>query len=141
MCRLLGPLASQAEIKRGGDLLPAFFLVGGALGGVGFGSLKSTLPVLPAVHDLPTGRRTFFNQLIAAFRGWKDARNDPAKAVCFGDGAPVDREAMQAVIQLSDELAFDVFWATGDVALIDNFLAMHGRRPFTGTQKILAAMI
>jgi alpha-ketoglutarate-dependent taurine dioxygenase len=105
------------------------------------GSLKATTPMLPAVYDPPAGRRTFFNQLIAAFCGWKDARNDPAKAVAFGDGAPIDRDAMKVVIQLSEELAFDVPWQTGDVALVDNFLTMHGRRPFAGTRKILAAMV
>jgi hypothetical protein len=29
----------------------------------------------------------------------------------------------------------------GDVALVDNFLAMHGRRPFSGTRKVLASLI
>ncbi|HEX6961761.1 MAG TPA: TauD/TfdA family dioxygenase, partial [Lacipirellula sp.] len=36
------------------------------------GCLQATTPVLPAVRELPNGRRAFFNQLIAAFQGWKD---------------------------------------------------------------------
>ena len=43
----------------------------------------------------PTAARSFFNQLIAAFQGWKDARNDPSKAITFGDGTPLDRDAVQ----------------------------------------------
>ena len=43
--------------------------------------LRATTPVLPAVRDLGDGRASFFNQLIAAFNGWKDTRNGPAKAV------------------------------------------------------------
>jgi hypothetical protein len=50
------------------------------------GSLRATTPVLPAVYEVSPGRKTFFNQLIAAFKGWKDERNDPTKAIRFGDG-------------------------------------------------------
>ena len=105
------------------------------------GSLKATTPKLPAVRDLPSGRRTFFNQLIAAYRGWNDARNDPSKAVTYGDGTPLDREGIETAVELAEELAFDVPWQAGDVALVDNFLTMHGRRTFTGSRKVLAAMI
>ena len=42
-------------------------------------SLSVTTPVLPAIRQLQDGRQSFFNQLIAAFFGWKDARNDGQK--------------------------------------------------------------
>src|SRR5438094_122123 len=45
------------------------------------GCLRATTPTLPAVRKLPDGRTTFFNQLIAAYHGWKDTRNDPSKAI------------------------------------------------------------
>ena len=48
--------------------------------------LRATTPILPAVRNLGDGRSSFFNQLIAAFKGWKDTRNDPSKAITFGDG-------------------------------------------------------
>src|SRR5262245_10891308 len=105
------------------------------------GNLRATTPVLPAVRTLPDGRKSFFNQLIAAFSGWKDARNDPAKAITFGDGTPLDREAVQTALQLGEELSFDVPWQRGDVALVDNFVTMHGRRTFSGTRKVLASLI
>ncbi|MCA9051289.1 MAG: TauD/TfdA family dioxygenase [Planctomycetaceae bacterium] len=103
------------------------------------GCLKVTTPRLPAVRKLPDGRTVFFNQLIAAFRGWKDTRNDPSKSITFGDGTPLDTEAMKTVIQLADEITFDTPWQTGDVALVDNFIAMHGRRTFKGTRRVLAS--
>jgi hypothetical protein len=105
------------------------------------GCLKATTPVLPAVYKLPDGRKSFFNQLIAAFKGWKDTRNDPSKAITFGDGTPLDREAVEVAAQLGDELSFDVPWQRGDVALVDNFVTMHGRRTFSGTRKVLASLI
>jgi hypothetical protein len=105
------------------------------------GELRATTPVLPAVRDLNDGRKSFFNQLIAAFQGWKDSRNDPSKAITFGDGTPLDRDAVNTATQLAEELAFDVPWQAGDVALVDNFVTMHGRRTFTGTRKVLASLI
>jgi hypothetical protein len=102
--------------------------------------LRATTPVLPAIREVSPGRKTFFNQLIAAFRGWKDTRNDPSKAIRFGDGSPLDRDAVQVAIDLAEELAFDVPWQRGDAVLVDNFLVMHGRRTFRGTRKVLASL-
>lgn len=105
------------------------------------GCLRVTTPKLQAVRDLGDGRLTFFNQLIAAFRGWKDARNDPSKSITFGDGSLLDPATMARVIEMAEEITFDVPWQTGDVALIDNYVAMHGRRTFKGTRKVLASLV
>ena len=105
------------------------------------GCLRATTPVLPAVRKLADGRTAFFNQLIAAFQGWKDERNDPSKAITFGDGTPLDRDAVAVATRLGEELSFDVPWQRGDVALVDNYVAMHGRRAFTGTRKVLASLV
>lgn len=104
------------------------------------GCLKATTPVLPAVHQLADGRQVFFNQLIAAFQGWKDSRNDPAKAITFGDGSPLKPETVLQVAALAESLTFDMNWQSTDVALIDNYVAMHGRRTFKGTRKVLASL-
>jgi hypothetical protein len=105
------------------------------------GCLRVTTPVLPAVRTLRDGRKTFFNQLIAAYQGWKDGRNDPSKSIAHGDGSPLDPAAGNLAAQWADELAFDLPWQAGDVVLVDNFVTMHGRRSFTGTRKVLASLI
>ena len=105
------------------------------------GELRATTPVLPAVRDLGNGRHSFFNQLIAAFSGWKDARNDPSKAITFGDGSAIDPSDVQEASTLADELTFDVPWQAGDLVLVDNYVAMHGRRSFTGTRKVMASLV
>ncbi|MEE4152901.1 MAG: TauD/TfdA family dioxygenase [Erythrobacter sp.] len=105
------------------------------------GSLRATTPVLAAICTLPDGRRTFFNQLIAAFRGWADIRNDPTHAITFGDGAPITSADMAPAITIADELTHDLAWQAGDVALVDNFLVMHGRRPFEGKRRVLASLV
>lgn len=104
-------------------------------------ALRVTTPVLPAVRTLPDGRKTFFNQLIAAFRGWSDTRNEATKAVRFGGGELITADDMAAPIALSEELTYDHAWQAGDVVLVDNFLVMHGRKPFVGKRRVLASLI
>ncbi len=105
------------------------------------GSLQVTTPVLPAVRTLNDGSQSFFNQLIAAFFGWQDARNDGRKAITHGDGTPLNNDAMQAAVALAEELTVDLRWQQGDVALVDNFRVMHGRRPFAGERRVLASLV
>lgn len=104
-------------------------------------SLRVITAVLPAVRPLPDGREVFFNQVIAASRGWQDRRNQASNSIRYGDGAHLDNDHLAILHALSDELTFDLDWETGDMALIDNFLVMHGRRPFTGKRRVLASLV
>jgi len=103
--------------------------------------LRVTSPTLPAVRELDNGKRSFFNQLIAAFKGWKDSRNDPSKSITYGDGSSLDPSEIERVCELADEITFDLPWQAGDLALVDNYLCMHGRRSFQGTRKVLASLV
>ncbi len=105
------------------------------------GDLRATTPTLPAVRDLGDGRGSFYNQLIAAFKGWKDTRNDPSKAITFGDGTSLDPADVEKASVLADEVTFDISWQPGDLALVDNYTAMHGRRTFKGIRKVLASLV
>lgn len=105
------------------------------------GSLRATTPRLPAIREVAPGTRTFFNQLIAAFQGWKDSRNDPSQAIRHGNGAPLDGDAVLQAAAIAEELTFNVPWRRGDVALVDNFVVMHGRRTFEGTRRVLASLV
>ncbi len=104
-------------------------------------SLRVTTPELPAVRELGDGRKSFFNQLIAAFCGWSDTRNDPARAVTFGDEEPITNDDMAAAIAISEELTYDHAWQPGDVVLVDNYSVMHGRKPFVGKRRVLASLV
>ena len=99
------------------------------------GSLRATTPVLPAVIDLGNGKKVFYNQLIAAFMGWKGVRENPSSAITFGDDSEIPVDGLQMAVSLSEKYTFDVPWQDGDVALIDNYMAMHGRRPYAGARK------
>lgn len=104
------------------------------------GCLQATTPVLPAVLEVGPGRKTFFNQMIAAYCGWKDERNDPGDAIRHGDGSKLDAAAVRVALELAEELSFDHRWQVGDIVILDNTIAMHARRPFVGTRKVLASL-
>jgi alpha-ketoglutarate-dependent taurine dioxygenase len=57
-----------------------------------------------------------------------------------GDGTPLNRADLDAIrsVYARVELAFP--WRRGDVLLLDNMLAAHGRHPFSGNRKIVVAM-
>ena len=105
------------------------------------GSLRVTTPALPAIRNLGEGRRSFFNQLIAAFRGWSDSRNTADKSITYGEGESITAEDMAPAIAIADELTVNCEWQAGDVALVDNFTVMHGRRPFEGKRRVLASLV
>lgn len=104
------------------------------------GSLRVTTPALPAVMEVSPGRKSFFNQIIAAYRGWKDERNDPSTAIRHGDGSALDASAVGRAIEIANDLAFDLDWQVGDWVIVDNRVSMHARHRFSGTRKIVASL-
>lgn len=98
------------------------------------GSLKAITPILPAVLDLD-GKKVFYNQLVAAYMGWQGVRDDPSCALAFGDGSAIPKEGLERIAELSKDFTFDIQWQDGDVALLDNKITMHGRRPYSGERK------
>jgi alpha-ketoglutarate-dependent taurine dioxygenase len=105
------------------------------------GTLYTQTAVVPAIRNEPrSGKKTFFNSMVAAYTGWVDSRNDPEKAVVCGDDSPVDGHALRetSVAMTEESVAFS--WNEGDILLIDNSLVMHSRRPYTGQRRILASI-
>jgi alpha-ketoglutarate-dependent taurine dioxygenase len=62
------------------------------------------------------------------------------QSVAFADGRPIPDDYAIHVRDQGLAAAVDVDWRTGDLLLIDNVLVGHGRRPFTGTRRVLVAM-
>ena len=98
------------------------------------GSLEAVTPVLPAVLDLGD-KKVFYNQLVAAYMGWAGVRDDPSCALAFGDGSAIPKDALERIAELSNDFTVDLQWQDGDVALLDNKMTMHGRRPYSGERK------
>lgn len=60
--------------------------------------------------------------------------------VFFGDGTPIPRKELYHVMDTLDAKTVKFPWHQGDFLVLDNVLAMHGRAPFKGKRRILAAM-
>ncbi|MFD5824365.1 TauD/TfdA family dioxygenase [Lentzea sp. NPDC060358] len=60
--------------------------------------------------------------------------------VLFGDGEPIEDEVIALLRGIYDEARVSFPWQRGDVLIVDNFLATHGREPFDGDRRVLVAM-
>ncbi len=98
-------------------------------------SLQAQTGVLPAIKTLEGGRKVFFNQIVAAYMGWKGLKENPSLGLCFGDDSAMTKEFLNSICDAAKDLSFDLEWQDGDVAIVDNHLAMHGRMPYSGDRK------
>lgn len=58
----------------------------------------------------------------------------------YGDGQPMPEAEMVALNETYARCACQEPWRVGDVLLVDNVLACHGREPFRGSRRIAVAM-
>jgi hypothetical protein len=58
----------------------------------------------------------------------------------FGDGTPIDAPTLECVRAAARAEMSLVPWQAGDILVLDNMLAAHGRMPFAGPRRILLAM-
>jgi hypothetical protein len=98
-------------------------------------SLIATTPALPAVRELPDGGESFFNQVLAAYCGWKPVEDNGKPVLTFGNGEHIPKQVLDSLVQLSKNFIYPAEWQDGDIALIDNHRVMHGRYPYSGSIK------
>ena len=111
-----------------------------------------TRAVRPAVIRHPqTGEMSWFNQA----QHWHPSCLEPAvreslsylfsdedmpRNCFYGDGSVIGDSAMEAILDAYRELEVVFPWQTGDVMLVENILAAHGRNAYQGTRKLLVAL-
>ena len=87
-----------------------------------------------------SGKKSWFNSIVAAYTGWSDKRNDGKRAVTFADGEIMNEEDIHKCAAILDESSVSFTWQQGDVLLIDNRQVLHARKSFEPPRRILAAL-
>lgn len=111
-----------------------------------------THQVRPALQEHPrTGERTWFNHALffhvtslpeevsAGLRTTFDDHDLPYNTF-YGDGSPIDDDTLAELRSAYAAETRAREWREGDVLLVENMLAAHGREPFEGPRRVLAAM-
>jgi alpha-ketoglutarate-dependent taurine dioxygenase len=104
-----------------------------------------------AVHPV-TGEKVWFNQahLFHASALKPEVREalyaglgeqDLPRNACYGDGTPLEAETLQTIRAAIDAETLVFPWQAGDILLVDNLLAAHGRRPYSGSRQVLVGMV
>jgi Taurine catabolism dioxygenase TauD, TfdA family len=102
---------------------------------------RTIMGPIPAVKfDKSRERKIWFNSMVAAYTGWSDSRNDPTKAVKFGDGSLLPADVVNDCLTILEEECVAVPWKQGDVLLIDNWAVLHSRRSFEPPRRVLASL-
>lgn len=103
-----------------------------------------------AVHPV-TGEQCWFNQAhlfhvsnlgtesAAAMRA-VFAEEDLPRNAYFGDGSPIDDADLEVVREAMSQATVAFPWQQNDILALDNMLIAHGRNPYRGSRKILAAL-
>jgi alpha-ketoglutarate-dependent taurine dioxygenase len=116
------------------------------------GDRLRTRAVRPAIARHPrTGEMVWFNHaaffhvstldpmirdvLLATFNA-----EDLPTNTCYGDGSAIEPEVLDELREAYRQETVTFPWQEGDILLLDNMLAAHGRAPYSGTRRILVGM-
>jgi alpha-ketoglutarate-dependent taurine dioxygenase len=117
----------------------------------GDGHLKTVQRRSAVITHPSTGEEVWFNHAVfwsewsldpdvrEVFREELGAGNLPF-STSFGDGEPISESEIGVIDEAYQQATVRESWKPGDVMIVDNILAAHGREPFRGNRKITVAM-
>lgn len=70
---------------------------------------------------------------------FKDEEELPTNSF-YGDGTPIEPQTLELLREAYRRETVSFRWREGDVLLLDNMLAAHGRAPYAGAREILVCM-
>lgn len=116
------------------------------------GNRLRTRQIRQAVATHPqTGEQVWFNHavffhvstleqnirksLLAEFR-----EEDLPHNTYYGDGSPIEKTVLDEIRAVYQQETIIFPWEAGDILMLDNMLAAHGRMPFVGQRKVVVGM-
>ncbi len=115
------------------------------------GGLRMLITRSAVTRHPATGETVWFNQADQFHPTEMDAEtrksllavvdeSELPKNVRFGDDTPIDVDLLEEIrgVTRKETVAFP--WRRGDLLMVDNLLASHGRNPYEGPRRILVAM-
>jgi len=107
------------------------------------GSMKATTVAFDGtIVEKRTGKEIWFNATVLLHPAAHGKRVEDAPwRVTYGDHSPVAGEDVLSVLEIMKELQVEFLWKKGDILLVDNFLALHGRNSFTPPRMLWASLI
>lgn len=106
------------------------------------GSLSVT-HVVPIIREhTSTGLPTWFGNLTSAYGRSRHHGDDGLyhPLPTYGDDSLIATVDLMLALNLVEEMQVDIEWQKGDIVLIDNYVIMHSRKPWTGQRVVFAAL-
>ncbi|KAL4871534.1 hypothetical protein BDV12DRAFT_183650 [Aspergillus spectabilis] len=106
---------------------------------------------LPAFRRIAsTGQLVPFNGLVGVYgrqrdrealaSPWRGSDGDIHLPTTYGHGTEIEREYLERLLEISDEIGFLVPWEEGDVAIVDNYTVQHARSPWVRERSLLVSL-
>lgn len=114
--------------------------------------IKQTRPALlehPVTKEMVWFNQAHLYDFSPKLLGWKNyvaaklfyfRKSTRLHEISYANGQPIPRKNLYHILDVLNQNTVAYPWQRGDVMVLDNVLAMHGRAPFSGPRRILTAM-